>query len=82
MNKYLTKDEIDLYKGWQDLQTKHAIDFVTCIAAAARRGLLNESEAQRHNKISSNMAKEFDLSGLGQLVEATALSDQVITFGQ
>jgi len=76
------QDEFNLYQGWQDLQAQHSLDFVTCIAAAARRGLLNENEAKRHNKDNSNMAKEFDLSGLGQLVEATALSDQVITFGQ
>lgn len=76
------QDEFDLYKGWQALQEKYSLDYVTCIAAAARRGLLNENEARRHNKAHSNMAKEFELSGLGQLVEATALSDQVITFGQ
>jgi len=75
------QDEFDLYQAWQDLKEQYQLDFVTCIAAAARRGLLNESEAKRHNKSASNIASQFDLAGLGQLVEASALSDQVITFG-
>jgi len=76
------QDEYNLYQAWQNLKEQHSLDFVTCIAAAARRGLLDANEAKRHNKENSNMATQFDLSGLGQLVEATAISDQVITFGQ
>ena len=76
------QDEFNLYQAWQDLKEQYSLDFVTCIAAAARRGLIDDNEAKRHNKENSNMAPQFDLSGLGQLVEATAISDQVITFGQ
>lgn len=76
------QDEFDLYQAWQNLQAEHTLDFVTCIAAAARRGIINSSEAKRHNKDNANLADGFDLSGLGQLVEATALSDQVISFGE
>ena len=76
------QDEFNLYQAWQDLKTEFDLDYVTCIAAAARRGVLDQNEAERHNKRSSNMASQFDLSGLGQLIEATSMSDQVITFGQ
>ena len=75
------QDEFDLYHAWQELQSNHALDLVTCIAAAARRGILNTAEAQRHNREHGNMAPQFELSGLGQLVEAIATSDRLITFG-
>ena len=75
------QDEFDVYTHWQTLQQTHQLDCVTCIAAAARRGVLNEEESKRHNKPSANLAPGFDLSGLGQLVEANAMSDRLVTFG-
>ena len=76
------QDEFDLYASWQDLQKKYDLDLVVCIAAAARRGLIDTKEATRHNKRSSNLAEAFELSGLGQLVESMASSDRFITFGR
>ena len=75
------QDEFDLYTAWQALKQDYDLDLVICIAAAARRGLINEQEATRHNKLSHNVSEEFELSGLGQLVEACAMSDRIITFG-
>jgi len=75
------QDEFDLYTAWQQLKHDADLDLVVCIAAAARRGLINESESKRHNKSGANMASDFEISGLGQLVEACALSDRIITFG-
>jgi len=76
------QDEFNLYQAWQDLQSTYDLDLVTCIAAAARRGVIDSGEATRHNKPQHNMSTNFSLSGLGQLVEANALSDRVITFGR
>jgi len=75
------QDEFNLYTAWQDLKLEYELDLVVCIAAAARRGLINAAEAKRHNKQHSNLANGFELSGLGQLVEACALSDRLVTFG-
>jgi tRNA 2-thiouridine synthesizing protein D len=75
------QDEFDLYQAWQTLKSKYQLDLVVCIAAAARRGLVSEKEANRLNKPYSNLAPEFEVSGLGQLVEALAVSDRFITFG-
>jgi tRNA 2-thiouridine synthesizing protein D len=75
------QDELDLPAGWQQLIQKHQLDAVACIAAALRRGLLDSTEAQRYQKNTDNIAPEFELSGLGQLIEASALSDRVVTFG-
>ncbi|TNC80020.1 MAG: sulfurtransferase complex subunit TusD [Oleiphilus sp.] len=75
------QDEFNTYEAWQTLQEKHELDCVTCIAAAARRGVLNEEESKRHNLPAFNLATQFSLSGLGQLIEANAESDRLVTFG-
>lgn len=75
------QDEIDLYSAWQKLAQDHQVDLVVCIAAALKRGLVNQEEANRYQKESNNLADGFSLSGLGQLVDAAVNSDRLITFG-
>ena len=75
------QDEFNLQQAWQSLAQKHHLDLVVCIAAALRRGVLNESEAKRYDKPSHNLAGEFTISGLGQLIEAAVVSDRLISFG-
>jgi tRNA 2-thiouridine synthesizing protein D len=75
------RDELDLCGQWRMLKKDHGVDLVLCIAAALKRGLLDPGEARRHDKDNSAVAEEFELSGLGQLVEAAALADRFITFG-
>ena len=73
--------ELDLPKAWRAFVEENDIDAVTCIAAAARRGMVDQSEQQRHELANFNLANDFELSGLGQLVEATIKSDRLMTFG-
>ena len=75
------QDEIDLPAQWSTLIREHNLDAVVCIAAALRRGVLDEAERDRYRKQAANLGAEFSLSGLGQLIEATAHSDRTITFG-
>ncbi|WP_346836472.1 sulfurtransferase complex subunit TusD [Microbulbifer sp. SAOS-129_SWC] len=75
------QDEADIVSGWQALQREHQLDLVVCIAAAQRRGLLSASEAKRLEKPAANLAAGFALAGLGQLADAAACSDRLITFG-
>ena len=75
------QDELDITPEWQKLKNDHDIDLVICIAAAVKRGVLDADEAKRHEKNSSNLSNSFELSGLGQLVDATEHSDRVVTFG-
>lgn len=75
------QDEADTVGGWQALQRAHGLDLVVCIAAAQRRGLLSENESHRLEKPAANLADGFELAGLGQLTDATANSDRVVTFG-
>jgi len=76
------QDEHDLYEAWQDLIASHKIECFSCIAAAARRGVIDAAEADRHGRPANNLAKGFELAGLGQLVEAMVVSDRLVTFGK
>ncbi|MBA4502272.1 sulfurtransferase complex subunit TusD [Marinobacterium marinum] len=75
------RDEQNIPALWQQLAQEHQLDMVVCIAAAVRRGVLDEHEAKRYEKTAHNLAEGFELSGLGQLVEASIVSDRVVTFG-
>lgn len=75
------QDEVSIPAQWQALAREHKLDLVVCIAAAVRRGLVDEKEASRYGREHWNLAPEFELSGLGQLVEACLVSDRVVTFG-
>ncbi len=74
-------DDRNIQKRWTELGEKHKLDLVVCIAAAQRRGLLDDSEAKRHGKDASNIAPGFRISGLGQLVEAGIQADRLVVFG-
>lgn len=75
------QDETNYHEEWKTLAQTHDIDLVVCIAAALKRGVLDQSEADRYERHANNLAKPFELSGLGQLLEAQLQSDRVITFG-
>jgi tRNA 2-thiouridine synthesizing protein D len=74
-------DDRHIVNRWSELATQHNIDLVICIAAAQRRGLLDENEAKRQGKDANNIAPGFRISGLGQLVEAGIQADRLVVFG-
>jgi len=75
------QDEPNITVHWQNLAKQHGFDLAICIAAALRRGVLNEQEAKRYGKSSANLAAEFKIVGLGQLVEACLTADRLMVFG-
>lgn len=75
------QDEQDIAAQWQDFIGAHQLDGVVCIAAALRRGVLNEEEAQRYQKPAANLSGSWELSGLGQLHDAAQSADRLICFG-
>lgn len=75
------QDEPHLPDKWQALANRYQIDMVVCVAAALRRGILNQEEAVRYRKQGHNLLSGFELGGLGQLLEAALTSDRLITFG-
>ncbi len=75
------QDDRDIVKRWSELAEEYELDLVVCIAAAQRRGVVDEGEQKRHGKDSNNIAPGFRISGLGQLIEAGIKSDRVVVFG-
>ena len=75
------QDEPDLAQQWAAFVSEHQLDGVVCIAAALRRGVLNEAEATRYQRSAVNLTAPWDLSGLGQLHDAVQAADRLICFG-
>ena len=75
------QDDRNLQELWSELGKAHNLDLVVCVAAAQRRGILDEDEAKRHGKGVDNIAPGFRISGLGQLIEAGIQADRLVTFG-
>ena len=75
------QDDINIVNTWSALAKEHNIDLVVCVAAAQRRGIVDEGEAERNKKSGTNIADGFRISGLGQLIEAGIESDRLVVFG-
>jgi tRNA 2-thiouridine synthesizing protein D len=75
------QDDRNVVKRWSELAEQHGLDLVVCVAAAQRRGIVDEGEAKRNGKDATNIAPGFRISGLGQLVEGAIQSDRLVVFG-
>lgn len=75
------QDEADIYAQWRTFISDNQLDAVVCIAAALRRGVLNEDEARRWHKPVANTGVPWELSGLGQWVDSLQTADRTVTFG-
>ena len=64
------QDDRNIVNRWSKLAEDHGVDRVVCVAAALRRGIVDE-----------NLATGFRISGLGQLVESGIQADRLLTFG-
>lgn len=64
------QDDRHIVNRWSKLAEDHGVDLVVCVAAALRRGIVDE-----------NLATGFRISGLGQLVESGIQADRLLTFG-
>lgn len=73
-------DEFDLVKAWQELALQHNVRLETCVAAALRRGIVSQDEANQHGLAQSNLAPGFQQAGLGSLAEAMLVQDRVVQF--
>lgn len=73
-------DEFDLVAAWQALAKTHNIEMQTCVAAALRRGIVSEQEAEQNQLSAANLADGFEQAGLGGLAEVMLTADRVIQF--
>jgi len=75
------QDDMQIVDSWSALANDHKVDLVVCVAAAQRRGIVDEGEQKRNGKDGNNIADGFRISGLGQLIEAGIECDRLIVFG-
>jgi tRNA 2-thiouridine synthesizing protein D len=75
------QDDRNVSERWSALAEEHDVELILCVAAAQRRGLLDEDEAKRAGKNADNMAPGFQISGLGQLIDAGIQADRTVVFG-
>lgn len=73
-------DETDMVRRWQRLAAQGQFTLSVCVAAALRRGVTDEAQAQSQALAGANIAGGFTLSGLGTLAEAMITCDRVIQF--
>jgi tRNA 2-thiouridine synthesizing protein D len=78
------QDDRNVVNNWASLNIKDSegnSELVVCIAAALRRGILDESEATKNAIDGNNIHPAFRISGLGQLIEAGIQCDRLVVFG-
>lgn len=66
-------DERNVQKEWQTFITDQSQTVAICIASGQRRGIVDGDSG-------NSIASGFEISGLGQFVEATLESDRVVSF--
>lgn len=74
-------DEHNIAQDWEKLAAQYQFNLMICIAAALRRGVLDKALATQYEKAHFNLAKNYQIVGLGQFIEATLKADRVLVFG-
>lgn len=74
------QDEPHLLKRWQQLALDQQSELLVCVAAGARRGILDARESTRYGLAAPTLAEGFRLAGLSELVMVQQLCDRFITF--
>ena len=77
----MPQDETDRVARWAALAEESGAELVLCIGSALKRGMLDSTEADRHERPAASVHPAFVVSGLGQLVDAGIRSDRLLTFG-
>jgi len=75
------QDEADRLQPWVELAEQHGVELIQCIASALQYGMLDEAGAGRYGKAAATIHPAFTIAGLGQLVDAAAAVDRLVTFG-
>ncbi|AVF36172.1 sulfurtransferase complex subunit TusD [Rahnella sikkimica] len=73
-------DEFDLVRSWQRMAADHQVALNVCVAAALRRGVIDETEAHNQGHGQTNLQPGFHLTGLGSLAEASLTCDRLVQF--
>ncbi len=76
--KVAVGDEPDLRLAWTALAQLHGLELAVCVAAAERRGIVDEAASREAGLSGYSLAAPFRLAGLGELVEASIHSDRTV----
>jgi len=74
------QDERDIAGAWADFGRHETVELAVCVAAALRRGVLGDADAQRYERACGSLREPFQIVGLGQLIDAAINADRLITF--
>ena len=77
----LPADERDVAAEWLEFARRHDVELTVCVAAAARRGVVDAGEAARAGLEGATLREGFEVAGLGQMIEAMLEADRTVTFG-
>ncbi len=78
----VSRDEINLQDQWRRLIADHGLDGTVCVSSAINRGIVDAEQAERHELDGCpSMHPEFEIGGLGQLIDACLHSDRAVSFG-
>ena len=80
-NQQPVQGQPSLAELWQKLASERGFALQNCIANSLRRGIFNDEEAKRYDR-QANLADQFELTGLGEMVDAVISSDRIIQFPQ
>lgn len=73
-------DEFDLVRAWVALAQQHGVELNVCVAAALRRGVVDNQHSEPLERVAANLQAGFTLSGLGALAEAALSCDRLVQF--
>ncbi|WP_116475235.1 sulfurtransferase complex subunit TusD [Zobellella maritima] len=73
-------DETDLHRAWIALANEQQLSLELCVAAALRRGQVDEESARQANLSGANVKAPFRLGGLGSMAQAVLTADRVVQF--
>lgn len=74
------QDELDIADEWASFANLNGIELAVCVAAALRRGVLGQQDAERYGRPTASVKAPFEIVGLGQMIEAAIEADRFITF--
>jgi tRNA 2-thiouridine synthesizing protein D len=74
------QDEADIGAAWAEFGRREDVELAVCVAAALRRGVLGEADAQRYARACASLREPFQIVGLGQLIDAAINADRLVTF--
>lgn len=78
-NQTPIQGQTPIAQQWESLATTHDFPLQVCIANALRRGLPDQTEANRYG-LQASLHAAFELAGLGEMATAVMDSDRIITF--